>query len=450
MSSPVEWVVLPPDFDAPVADEPSVAGERSSLLVEVTFKGNRRDFFTWKGGTTPALKTTVVVEVERGEDIGTIYAVGELAQARRDGTTHGKASTDPLRPMLRVASSNEAARGAALRADEETVRRKAIDMVRAQSLEMKVSDVEWQFDKKRLTVYFTADKRVDFRQLVRQLETTFSTRVQMWHIGVRDEARRLDGVGRCGRQFCSASWLPDLRPVKSSVAKDQRLSTLNPAQISGTCGRLMCCLRYEHEFYVSQRKRFPKEGKILTTAPGEEKVVANDIFREQVTLRNPAGETRTIPLAQLNRELGGEIMMQTAEFAIPDDEGDDDEAGFEGEEPRRMAAPRPEPRTEIAARPERPERPQGSGQPPRGERPERPPRPARAERAPRPDRKPDDRPRTQQPPRPPVSPAPPAATEAGAEPAAGESGDPARRRRRRGRRGGRRGKDGKPEGGATE
>ena len=106
----------------------------------------------------------------------------------------------------------------------------------------------------------------------------FSTRVHMWHIGVRDEARRLDGIGRCGRQFCSSSWLPELRPVKSSTAKDQRLSTLNPAQISGTCGRLMCCLRHEHEFYVQSRKRFPKEGKVLLTSMGEEKVASNDLM----------------------------------------------------------------------------------------------------------------------------------------------------------------------------
>src|SRR5690606_33218000 len=109
--------------------------------------------------------------------------------------------------------------------------------------------------------------------------------------------------GRCGRQFCSSSWLPELRPVKSSSAKDQRLSTLNPAQISGTCGRLMCCLRHEHEFYVQARKRFPKEGKIVVTSVGEEKVISNDIFRDQVTLRNPTGEQRTIPLAQLREEL---------------------------------------------------------------------------------------------------------------------------------------------------
>jgi hypothetical protein len=143
---------------------------------------------------------------------------------------------------------------------------------------------------------------VDFRNLVRDLASLFRTRIELKQIGVRDEARRLDGIGRCGRRYCSASWLPELRPVNLGVAKDQRLS-LNPAQISGACGRLMCCLRYEHEFYVQSRKRFPKEGKLITTARGEEKVMAIDIFRERLTLRSAEGEPRMISLTDFNREM---------------------------------------------------------------------------------------------------------------------------------------------------
>ena len=135
-----------------------------------------------------------------------------------------------------------------------------MERVKANDLVMKLSDAEWQWDRKKLTLYFTAEKRVDFRTLVRELASMFRTRIELKQIGVRDEAKRLDGIGRCGRQYCSASWLPELRPVNLGVAKDQRLS-LNPSQISGACGRLMCCLRYEHEFYVQSRKRFPKEGK---------------------------------------------------------------------------------------------------------------------------------------------------------------------------------------------
>jgi hypothetical protein len=136
---------------------------------------------------------------------------------------------------------------------------------------------------------------------VRELATLFRTRIELKQIGVRDEAKRLGGIGRCGREYCSASWLTELRPVNLGVARDQRLS-LNPTQISGACGRLMCCLRYEHEFYVQQRKRFPKEGKLIHTSKGEEKVVANDIFRERVTLRGSDGEVRIVSLAELRRE----------------------------------------------------------------------------------------------------------------------------------------------------
>jgi len=147
---------------------------------------------------------------------------------------------------------------------------------------------------------------VDFRALVRDLAGLFRTRIELRQIGARDEARRLSGVGRCGREYCSASWLPELRPVNLSVAKDQHLS-LNPAQISGPCGRLLCCLHYEHDFYVESRKRFPKEGKVLRTTggAGPEKVLAVDIFRERVTLRNEEGATRVVPLVQLQEESGG-------------------------------------------------------------------------------------------------------------------------------------------------
>lgn len=281
-------------------------------LVEVEFKGNRRAFYQWTGETPLAPKTPVIVAVERGEDLGRIHTTGELAAKRKAGTTHGKATPTELPKALRVAKPEEVDRAVRLRSDEHAVRKAAIEFARELKLDLKISDTEWQWDRRKLTAYFTAEDRVDFRELVRRLEKRFSTRVHMWHIGVRDEARRLDGIGRCGRQFCSASWLPELRPVKSSSAKDQRLSTLNPSQISGTCGRLMCCLRHEHEFYVAARRRFPKEGKVLTTLVGEEKVISNDIFRDQVTLRTAEGEARTIPLAQLRKE--------TAPGAVPNDD----------------------------------------------------------------------------------------------------------------------------------
>ena len=273
-----------------------------AVLIEVAFKGNRKEFYQWEGEAPPPLKAAVIVEADRGDDLGRVHAIGESAERRCAGCAHGSGAEAPTRKARRLASPDEVKRAVDLRAQDEDARRKAMERVKANNLLMKVSDAEWQWDRKKLTFYFTAEKRVDFRTLVRELASMFRTRIELKQIGVRDEARRLDGIGRCGRQYCSSSWLPELRPVNLGVAKDQRLS-LNPSQISGACGRLMCCLRYEHEFYVQSRKRFPKEGRIVRTARGEEKVVANDIFRERVTLRAIDGETRIVPLADLRREL---------------------------------------------------------------------------------------------------------------------------------------------------
>ena len=273
-------------------------------LIEVAFRGNRKEFFTWDGDTPPALRAGIIVEADRGEDFGHVHSTGDLAAVRCNGCVHGCGTAAPARKALRLADAGDRARNTELTHENETVRRAAQALVRQHGLVMKITDAEWQFDRRKLTVFFTAEKRVDFRGLVRELAASFRTRIELQQIGVRDEAKRLSGVGRCGREYCSASWLPDLRPVNLGVAKDQKLS-LNPQQISGACGRLMCCLRYEHEFYVQSRRRFPKEGRILTTGRGEEKVIACDIFNERVTLRTADGDTRVVPLAELRAEIDG-------------------------------------------------------------------------------------------------------------------------------------------------
>jgi cell fate regulator YaaT (PSP1 superfamily) len=288
-------------------------------LVEVAFKGNRKEFFTWDADDPPPLKAGVIVDADRGEDLGTVHALGDLAQKRCVGCAHGCGAAPPARRALRLASAADLRQAREVRGQDESARRKGAERVKAHGLVMKMSDAEWQWDRKKLTFYFTADKRVDFRNLVRDLASLFRARIELKQIGVRDEAKRLDGVGRCGRQYCSASWLPELRPVNLGVAKDQRLS-LNPSQISGACGRLMCCLRYEHEFYVQSRKKFPKEGKTVATAKGEEKVVSNDIFNERVTLRTVEGETRVITLAAFRAELnGGALPEAVADLAASAD-----------------------------------------------------------------------------------------------------------------------------------
>ena len=344
-------------------------------LIEVAFKGNRKEFYLWEADDVPAVNTAVIVEADRGEDLGRVHATGELALKRKEGTPHGMASEE-CRKARRIASGDDVRKHDELRSQDEDARRKAMERVRANALVMKVSDAEWQWDRKKLTFYFTAEKRVDFRTLVRELAATFRTRIELKQIGVRDEARRLDGIGRCGRQYCSASWLPELRPVSLGVAKDQRLS-LNPTQISGACGRLMCSLRYEHDFYVQARRRFPKEGKTVRTSVGEERVISNDIFRERVVLRSSEGEVRTIPLAQLLAETeatGGtftpamserraqsfspaanERIVEEPEGVMDtEDEVLDDEPAIEAEQP-----PATQSASELAAAERRPHRRRG-------------------------------------------------------------------------------------------
>ena len=293
----------------------------AAQLVEVRFKGNRKAFYRWHEPEPLRADEPVIVETDRGLDLGHVSATGVAASTKcercalraqapaapADGAERGReapehpAAPEPERRVLRRATAADTQAAEDLRRSEDDVRRRVRERVTTHHLDMKVSDTEWQWDRNRLTVYFTAERRVDFRNLVRDLATLFRTRIELRQIGVRDEAKRLDGIGRCGRQLC-CTWLPELRPIGLQIAKDQRLS-LNPSQISGACGRLLCCLRYEHDFYVQSRKRFPKEGKVLATSRGLEKVQSLDIFRERVTVRAEDGTTRTLPLADLKREV---------------------------------------------------------------------------------------------------------------------------------------------------
>ncbi len=309
-------------------------------LVEVRFKGNRKAFYRWHEPEPLGLEDPVIVETDRGLDLGRVSAAGpvaavkcsrcsacgrepqpggeESAPAAADAGREESAPAEPVpadgaeaeaaaappepeRRVVRRATAADLKTAADLRHQENDVRRRVRERAEAFHLAMKVSDAEWQWDRNKLTVYFTAERRVDFRNLVRDLASVFRTRIELRQIGVRDEAKRLDGIGRCGRQLC-CTWLPELRPIGLQIAKDQSLS-LNPSQISGACGRLLCCLRYEHEFYVQSRKRFPKEGRTLTTSRGAERVVAIDIFRERVTLRGEDGASRIVPLAELKQEV---------------------------------------------------------------------------------------------------------------------------------------------------
>ena len=271
-------------------------------FAEIRFKGTRKAYFTAEGlDLRPGQR--VVVEADRGEDLGEVTAVGIIAE-RKCSASGGCSTPVPEQRVLRLARVEEVERLTTLRSDEDRVRSETRRLVAKHRLNMKVTEAEWQFDRNKLIIYFTADRRVDFRELVRDLARTFRTRIELRQIGVRDEAALLGGVGRCGRELCCSTWLPELKPVSLQLAKDQHLS-LNPAQISGCCGRLMCCLMYEHRTYVEARRRFPRQGKVLRTALGEERVIDVDIWRETVTLRDQESGRRTVPLDDLKDEVAG-------------------------------------------------------------------------------------------------------------------------------------------------
>ena len=282
-------------------------------FAEIRFKGTRKDYFTYEAMDL-APGTHVIVEADRGEDLGEVAALGAIAQ-RKCSSSGGCSTPTPEKRIVRTARPDDISRAESLRDDERRVCNKTRKLVDKHRLKMKVTEAEWQFDRNKLIIYFTAERRVDFRELVRDLARTFHTRIELRQIGVRDEAALLGGVGRCGRELCCSTWLPELKPVSLQLAKDQRLS-LNPAQISGCCGRLMCCLMYEHRTYVEARRRFPREGKVLRTPRGEERVVTVDIWRDTVTLRDSEGMRRSVALETLKREVSsspGAVEMSTGD-----------------------------------------------------------------------------------------------------------------------------------------
>lgn len=271
-----------------------------SGFAEVSFKGTRRGYFRVDAlDLSPG--DAVIVQSDRGEDLGRVTALGSIAE-RKCSSSGGCATPTPTLRVIRRAGAEEVSRAHHKADDERRARLETRRHVARHGLKMKVTETEWQFDRKKLIIYFTAEKRVDFRALVRDLARAFRTRIELKQIGVRDEAALLGGVGRCGRELCCSTWLPELRPVSLQLAKDQSLS-LNPAQISGCCGRLMCCLMYEHQSYVDARRRFPREGRKIRTAHGNQRVVSVNIFNETITLRSDDGQQRVVSVADLKKEM---------------------------------------------------------------------------------------------------------------------------------------------------
>lgn len=214
-----------------------------------------------------------VVETARGMEFGKV--VSDPAEKDEDFST-------PLRPVLRIATEEDKENNLKNREKEKEAIRICKEKIRKHELEMKLIDAEYTFDNSKLLFYFTADGRIDFRELVKDLAGVFRTRIELRQIGVRDETKILGGYGPCGRELCCHSYLSDFVPVSIKMAKEQDLS-LNPTKISGVCGRLMCCLKNEEETYEDLNRRLPGAGDIVTDTLGEEGVVSEvNVLRQRV------------------------------------------------------------------------------------------------------------------------------------------------------------------------
>ncbi|QXD16616.1 Signal peptidase-like protein [Rhodocaloribacter litoris] len=269
-------------------------------VVEVAFKGNRRGFYRNVHNLDLHTGDYVIVEADRGVDFGAVHMVGELVRLRLKSKGLDEQAEFPN--VVRMANLHDIEQWETNKEEEaETflIGRRAIERM---NLPMKLVDVEWQFDHKKVTFYFTAEHRVDFRALVRELARRFRTRVELRQIGARDEAARIGGIGSCGRELCCSTWLQSFKPVTTQSAKVQNLP-LNPVRLSGQCGRLKCCLNYELEQYMQALEAFPAVGTQVQTAQGPASVQKVDIFKDLVWIQYEDGSWEDKPLAMVKEWL---------------------------------------------------------------------------------------------------------------------------------------------------
>ncbi len=243
-------------------------------VVGIRFKKNGKIYYFDPLDYEIKVGDHVIVETARGVEYG-LMVIGSREVDESE-------IVSPLKPVLRVATEDDDARAAENRERENKAFTVCLEKIAKHGLQMKLVDVEYTFDRNKLLFYFTADGRVDFRELVKDLASVYKTRIELRQIGVRDETKALGGYGICGREFCCHSWQSEFVPVSIRMAKDQNLS-LNPTKISGSCGRLMCCIKYEEEAYLDLSKRLPKPGDESTTEDGFHCVVDSvNILKQRI------------------------------------------------------------------------------------------------------------------------------------------------------------------------
>ncbi|HDL19023.1 MAG TPA: hypothetical protein ENH29_08210 [Bacteroidetes bacterium] len=245
-------------------------------VVEIGFKGFRREYYTNPQQFPFRSGDYVIVEADRGEDLGMVFQVG--IQFNIDSRKNG------IKKIIRKPSLQDTSKLKENRKLEQEAFDVCKDKISHHQLNMKLVDTEYQFDRNKLTFYFTADKRVDFRELVKDLAAVYRTRIELRQIGVRDEARRMGGYGPCGLQLCCTTIMHEFDTITTQIAKEQNLP-LNPSKLSGVCGRLKCCLRYEIDFYQNALEQFPDVGQTIVTPTGKATVDRVDFIKEEVILK---------------------------------------------------------------------------------------------------------------------------------------------------------------------
>ena len=245
-------------------------------IISVRFRPGGKQYYFDPMGLSVAEGQSVIVETGKGLEYGTCV--------RRNTTVEDEAVVQPLRPVVRLATEKDEQQVRENRGREKEALRICQQLVERHGLDMKLVQVEYSFDGNKILFFFTSDGRVDFRALVKDLAGIFHTRIELRQIGVRDEAKMLGGMGICGRPFCCGSFLGGFQPVSIKMAKEQGLS-LNPVKISGTCGRLMCCLKYEQEAYQDLLRTTPKVNALVSTPDGKGVVIDTNLLTRKLTVR---------------------------------------------------------------------------------------------------------------------------------------------------------------------
>jgi cell fate regulator YaaT (PSP1 superfamily) len=267
---------------------------KSFNIVEVRFKNSRKGFFVKPDEMMLDIGDLVAVEANPGHDIGMVSLTGDLVkiQMKKSGVT---TDSEDIKQVYRRARATDIEKWQnAISGEEETMLR-ARSIVERLQLEMKINDVEYQGDSTKAIFYYTADGRVDFRQLIKDLAREFGIRIEMKQIGARQESARIGGIGSCGRELCCATWLQNFRSVSTNVAREQQLS-LNPQKLAGQCGKLKCCLNYEYDVYVDALKNFPAADTSIDTQKGKAKHQKTDIFKETMWFSYEGNDSVLIPV----------------------------------------------------------------------------------------------------------------------------------------------------------